>query len=129
VKRLLILPVLLAASLSSCTLPSLLSGGAAVLAPDPQGATFTATQEQGKAYTTLTYLPGKTGTLNTVAHLVGSALRVNDSRCVTEPAGLLCVLGTVPAPERRVIYVSGYASSIVEASRENGSKVKISGTR
>jgi len=64
-----------------------------------------------------------------VAHLVGPALRVNDGRCAPEPAGLLCVLGTVPAPEKRVIYITGYASSTMEASRENGSKMKISGAR
>jgi len=127
VKRLGLLVLVLAASLSSCTLPSLLSGGAAVLPPDPLGATFTAVQVPGQTYTALTYLPGKTGTLNTVAHLVGPALRVNDSRCAPEPKGLLCVLGTVPALERRVIYVTGYASSKVEASREDGTPVKISG--
>ncbi len=120
-KRLLLtLPLLLASY-------ALIGPSAPVLPADAQGATFTASQTPGQAYTTLTYLPGKTATLNTVAHLMGPALRVNDSRCIPEPTGILCVLGAVPAPEKRVIYVTGYASSVIRANRENGSLVEISG--
>jgi len=81
VKRLLLLPLLLASY-------ALIGPSAIVLLPaDPKGATLTATA--GPNYTILTYLPGKAGTLNTVVHLLGPALRVNDSRCVPEPEGIL----------------------------------------
>jgi len=35
--------------------------------------------------------------------------------------------GHYACPERQVIYVTGYVSSTVEASREDGTSVKISG--
>jgi len=125
VKRLLFLPLLLA----SCALV----GPSTVLPPDPLGATLTQFQTPSCISTetatciTLTYRPGKTGTLNTVAHLKGPKLRLNDTRCADEPGGVLCTFGTVPATEHRVLYVTGYASSTLDADRPDGSKVKISG--
>jgi len=62
-----------------------------------------------------------------VVHLKGPKLRLNDTRCADEPGGVLCTFGTVPAEQRRVIYVTGYASSVLRASREDGSGVEISG--
>jgi len=126
VKRLLFLPLLLA----SCALM-----GPSVLPPDPLGATLTVSQTPSCVSTeaatciTLTYRPGKTGTLNTVVHLKGPKLRLNDTRCADERGGVQCTFGTVPATERRVIYVTGYASSTLDADRADGTKVKISGTK
>jgi hypothetical protein len=118
VKRLLLLGCALA--LSSC---SLLGGGNAPAAPDPLGATLT--QDAGPNYTTLTYLPGKALSRQTVMHLVGPKLRVNDIRCAVEPSGLACTFGTVLANERRVVYVSGLSSSNVDGLRSDGSKVHV----
>lgn len=124
-KRLLLLPLLLA----SCSL----IGPSTVLPPDPLGATLTVSQTPSCLSTeaatciTLTYLPGKTGTLNTVVHLKGPKLRLNDTRCADEPGGVLCIFGTVPANERRVLYATGYASSTLKAARPDGSEVSISG--
>jgi hypothetical protein len=118
VKRLLLVGCALA--LSSC---SLMGGGSAPAAPDPLGATLT--QDAGPNYTTLIYLPGKELTRKTVVHLVGPALRVNDIRCLPEPAGLACTFGTVNLGERRVIYVSGLSRSSVDALRADGSKVQV----
>jgi len=127
VKRLLLLPLILA----SCTLLA----GPVVLPPDPGGATLTVSQTPSCLSTetatciTLTYLPGKTGTVNTVVHLKGPKLRLQDTRCAPESTGVLCNFGTVPVTEKRVIYVTGYTSSTLEADRADGAKVKISGTR
>jgi len=127
VKRLLLLPLLLA----SCALV----GPSTVLPPDPLGATLTVSQTPSCVSTetatciTLTYLSGKTGTLNTVVHLKGPKLRLNDTRCADESGGVQCTFGTVPANEHRVIYVTGYASSTLDADRADGTKVKISGTK
>ncbi|WP_407538856.1 hypothetical protein Q0M94_11820 [Deinococcus radiomollis] len=107
-------------ALAACS-PSLTT--APVTVPDPLGATLT--QDAGPNYTTLTYLPGKALTRETVAHLVGPALRVNDARCLPEPAGLACKLGLVLANERRVIYVSGLSHASVDALRPDGSKVHV----
>jgi hypothetical protein len=118
VKRLLLVGV--AALLGACMpLQTSVSAGA----PDPLGATLT--QDAGPNYTTLIYLPGKALTRETVAHLVGPALRVNDARCLPEPAGLACTLGTVNLGEHRVIYVSGLSRSSVDALRADGSKVHV----
>jgi len=124
VKRLLLtLPLLLA----SCAL----MGPSTVLPPDPLGATLTVSQTPSCVSTeaatciTLTYLPGKTGTLNTVAHLKGPKLRLNDTRCADEPGGVLCTFGTVPATEKRVVYVTGFSRATLDADRADGSKVRI----
>jgi len=133
VKRLL-LPLVLIASLSSCAPFATLLGGAAVPpTTDARGATLTASQSPSclstaaVTCTTLTYLPGKTATLNTVVHLKGPKLRLNDTRCSPEPTGVLCTFGTVPADQLRVIYVTGYVSSTLKAARPDGSEVSISG--
>jgi hypothetical protein len=117
VKRLMLVGCALA--LSSCSL----LGVGGPTAPDPLGATLT--QDAGPNYTTLIYLPGKALTRETVVHLVGPKLRVNDARCLPEPAGLACTLGTVNLGERRVIYVSGLSHASVDASRPDGSKVHV----
>ena len=116
-KRVLLLGCL---ALAACS-PLLTT--APVTPPDPLGATFT--QETGPNYSTLTFLPGKALTRETVAHLVGPALRVNDSRCSVEPAGLACHLGLVAANGRRVIYVSGLSRGSLDALRQDGSKVHV----
>lgn len=121
-KRLSLL-VVLAASLSSCALPSLLSGGGAALSPDPRGATFT--RLDGPNYSTLTFLPGKELVQGAVAHLVGPNLRVNDPRCVIEGSGLACTLGTVAADEKRVIYASGLSTGHLTGKRGDGSPVDV----
>lgn len=120
-KRLSLL-VLLAASLSSCALPSLLSGGAA-LPPDPRGATFA--REAGLTYDTLTFLPGTEAVQEAVAHLTGPALRVRDNRCQIEATGLACAFGTVEQGGRRVIYVSGLRSGRVKGQRGDASPVDV----
>ena len=117
-KRFLLVGV--AVLLGAC-MPSLSGAGAG--APDPFGATLT--QDAGPNYTTLTYLPGKALTRETVAHLVGPALRVNDTRCTPEPAGLACRFGTVNLGERRWIYVSGLSHASVDGLRPDGSKVHV----
>ncbi len=116
-KRVLLLGCL---ALAACS-PLLTT--APVTVPDPLGATLT--QDAGPNYSTLTYLPGKALTRETVVHLVGPALRVSDSRCLPEPAGLACHLGLVLANERRVIYVSGLSSASLDALRQDGSKVHL----
>ncbi|MGY2892731.1 hypothetical protein [Deinococcus sp. UYEF24] len=117
-KRLLLVGVSLL--LGAC-MPS--QSGPAAGVPDPLGATLT--QDAGPNYTTLIYLPGKELTRQTVAHLVGPTLRVNDVRCLPESAGLACMLGTVLANERRVIYASGLSSATVDGLRVDGSKVHV----
>ena len=117
-KRLLL--VGMSVLLGAC-MPS--QSGVSAGAPDPLGATLT--QDAGPNYTTLTYLPGKALTRETVAHLVGPALRVNDARCLPAPAGLACRFGTVAANERRVIYVSGLSGASVDGLRQDGSKVHV----
>ena len=99
-------------ALAACS-PSLTT--APVTVPDPLGTTLT--QDAGPNYTTLTYLPGKALTRETVAHLVGPKLRVKDSRCSAEPAGLACTLGMVLPNEWRVIYVFGLSGASVDGLR------------
>jgi hypothetical protein len=118
VKRLLL--VGMAVLLGAC-MPTQTSGSAG--APDPLGATLT--QDAGPNYTTLIYLPGQALTRQTVAHLVGPKLRVNDARCFPEPAGLACTFGTVLANERRVIYASGLSSARINGLRADGSPVDV----
>ena len=117
-KRLLL--VGMAVLLGAC-MPIQTSGSAG--APDPLGATLT--QDAGPNYTTLIYLPGKALTRETVMHLVGPKLRVNDARCAHEPSGLACWFGTVLANERRVVYVSGLSGSSVNGLRADGSKIHV----
>ena len=117
-KRLMLVGV--AALLGAC-MPTQTSVSAGT--PDPLGATLT--QDAGPNYTTLIYLPGKALTRETVAHLVGPALRVNDARCLPEPAGLACKFGTVNLGERRWIYVSGLSTASLDGLRSDGSKVHI----
>jgi len=125
VKRLLLLPLLLA----SCAL----TGPPTVLPPDPLGATLTVSQTPSCVSTetatciTLTYLPGKVASLNTVVHLKGPKLRLNDTRCADEPGGVQCTFGTVPTTEKRVLYVTGFSRATLDADRPDGSKVHISG--
>lgn len=121
-KRLSLL-VVLAATLSSCALPSLLSGGGASLPVDPRGATFT--RQDGPNYSTLTFLPGNEAVQEAVAHLTGPALRVNDDRCVVEGRGLACTFGTVAADGKRVIYVFGLSDGRVDGVRADGSPVHV----
>ena len=117
-KRLML--VCVAALLGAC-MPTQTQPGAG--APDPRGATLT--QDAGPNYATLIYLPGKELTHKTMLHLVGPALRVNDARCLPEPAGLACTFGTVNLGERRVVYVSGLSGGIVDGLRQDGSAVHV----